>query len=61
MERFNIFNDEFPKLANTSWGVYNAIVETEDYRRGHDSSATALFGSRAESKARAFNKALELV
>jgi len=61
MERFNIFNEEFPKLANTSWGVYNAIVETEDYRRGHDASATALFGSRAESKARAFNKALELV
>jgi len=61
MERFNVFNDEFPKLANTSWAVYNAVVETEDYRRGHGSSATALFGSRAESKTRAFNKALALV
>ena len=59
-ERLDVFNQEFPKLANTSWAVYNAIVETEDYRRGHDKSGTALFGGRAEAKARAFNKALAL-
>jgi hypothetical protein len=61
MERLDIFNQEFHGLAQTPWAVYNSIVETEDYRRGHDSSATTLFGSRAEAKARAFNKALDLV
>ena len=60
MERLDVFNQEFPKLADTPWAVYNAIVETEDYRRGHDKSGTALFGGRAEAKARAFNKALDL-
>tara|TARA_Y100001963_G_C6710522_1_gene414048 strand:+ start:83 stop:1135 length:1053 start_codon:yes stop_codon:yes gene_type:complete len=60
-ERLDVFNQEFPKLANTSWAVYNAIVETEDYRRGHDKSGTALYGSRAEAKARAFNSALNYV
>ena len=60
-ERLDVFNQEFPKLSNTPWAVYNAVVETEDYRRGHDASATTLFGSRAEAKARAFNKALDLV
>ena len=38
--------------------VYNAIVETEDFRRGHDKSGTQMFGSRADAKARAFNTAL---
>ena len=60
-ERLDVFNQEFPKLSNTSWAVYNAVVETEDYRRGHTASGTTLFGGRAEAKARAFNKALELV
>jgi hypothetical protein len=60
MERLDVFNQEFHSLAQTPWAVYNAVVETEDYRRGHDSSATTLFGSRAEAKARAFNKALDL-
>ena len=60
-ERLDVFNQEFPKLSNTSWAVYNAVVETEDYRRGHTASGTTLFGGRAEAKARAFNTALELV
>jgi phage/plasmid-like protein (TIGR03299 family) len=61
LERVDIFNQEFSGLANTPWAVYNAIVETEDYRRGWDGSGTALFGQRAEAKARAFNKALSYV
>ena len=61
MERLDVFNQEFLPFAMTPWAVYNAVVETEDYRRGHDASATTLFGSRAEAKARAFNKALDLV
>ena len=60
-ERIEVFNDEFKHLANTPWAVYNAIVETEDYRRGWDGSGTSLFGQRAEAKARAFNKALSYV
>ena len=60
-DRINVFNEEYSDLANTPWAIYNAIVETEDYRRGWDSSGTALFGQRAEAKARAFSKALTFV
>lgn len=60
-ERIDVFNQEFPRFAQSSYAIYQAIVETEDYRRGHDKSGTALFGSRADAKARAFNKALSFV
>ena len=60
-DRIEAFNEEFPKLAKTPWAVYNAIVETEDYRRGHEKSGTKLFGTRAYAKAVAFNKALSYV
>jgi hypothetical protein len=60
-ERIDVFNQEYASLANTPWAIYNAIVETEDYRRGWDGSGTALFGQRAEAKARAFDKALSFV
>jgi len=59
LERFDVFNDEYPRLANTPWAMWQAVVETEDYRRGHADSATALFGQRANTKARAFKTALE--
>ena len=59
LERFHVFNDEYPRLANTPWAMWQAVVETEDYRRGHADSATALFGQRANTKARAFKTALE--
>jgi hypothetical protein len=50
------------------WGLYNAIVELEDYRRGHNrggqesriAAQDAMFGYRQEVKTRALNKALEL-
>tara|TARA_Y100000593_G_scaffold16395_1_gene32459 strand:- start:1700 stop:2746 length:1047 start_codon:yes stop_codon:yes gene_type:complete len=60
-EKLDIFNQEFSDLANTPWAVYNAIVETEDYRRGSDNSPSALYGRRADVKARAFDSALALV
>lgn len=52
----------------TMWGLYNAIVELEDYRRGHNrggqesriAAQDAMFGYRQEVKTRALNKALEL-
>jgi hypothetical protein len=61
-ELFGKFNDEFPKVAKTAWGIYNAIVETEDFREGADSvPESALFGARSQTKKRAFDAAYSLV
>jgi len=59
-ERFDVFNEEYPNLANTPWAVWQAVVETEDYRKGH-SDSTAIFGQRADIKARAFAQAYSYV
>ena len=59
-DRYEFFNDKNPNLANTPWGAWQAVVETEDFRRGHSNSATAIFGMRAEAKSRAFKTALAL-
>jgi phage/plasmid-like protein (TIGR03299 family) len=49
-------------MKGTAWGLYNSVVELEDYRRGkrEASAADALFGFRAATKERAFTEALEL-
>jgi len=60
MEQYNRFNDEFTQLAKTPWAVWQAVVETEDYRRGHTLSASSIYGQRAEAKGRAFKKALSI-
>ena len=60
-ERYDVFNDEFTDLAKTPWAIWQAFVETEDYRKGHTDSSTSVFGTRAEAKIRAFNKAKSLV
>ncbi len=62
-ELFAKLNDEYPEIANTSWGAYNAVVEVEDFRgkENEGSLSSTLFGSRAQAKKRAFNRALELV
>jgi len=48
----------------TGWGLYNGIVEVEDYRnsRGEDGAAdrSVLFGTRAKVKATAYNSLLKL-
>ena len=60
-DRFEVFNDEYPKLAFTPWAGWQAVVECEDYRRGHsDAMGSPIFGDRAEAKARAFNEALKV-
>ena len=59
-ERFEVFNDEYSPLANTPWAIWQAVVETEDYRKGH-SDSTAIFGQRADIKARAFAQAYSYV
>lgn len=60
-ELYNRFNDEYPKLAQTPWAAWNAIVEHEDYRQGRsDVSAaeSALLGKRADFKRRGYVAAI---
>ena len=59
--RFHVFNDEQPRLANTPWALWQAIVEVEDYRKGWANNASSvLFGERASIKAKAFDACLAL-
>jgi len=62
--RFVIFNDEFPQVAETPWAVYNAIAETEQYRKGRSDSTISrdmLFGGyRGKAVEAAFNVAFSL-
>lgn len=54
---------DVPAAAGTTWGLYNAVVELEDYRRGRgveSISEDALYGERAKTKARAFEACLEI-
>jgi hypothetical protein len=61
MERLFRQNDERPKLANTAWGTYQAVVENEDFRDGPISLyASALWGERAAAKVRALKYLDEL-
>ena len=52
--------------AGTAWGLYNAVVEVEDWRGGSrgpasDARASAiLVGERAEAKGRAYTAAMEV-
>jgi phage/plasmid-like protein (TIGR03299 family) len=60
--RLEKLNDEFPKIARTPWAVWQACVENEDFRDGPESMyASAIFGDRAKTKIRAFNKCLEYI
>ena len=61
-ELYQKFNDEQTHLARTPWAVYNAVVETEDYRTGHSTLLkNALLGDRAETKRRAFSAAMKVI
>jgi hypothetical protein len=47
----------------TAWGLYNSVIEVEDYRKGSSGdqlAASVLFGDRAATKARAFIAALDV-
>ena len=61
LELYDVFNQQHASLSRTPWAIWQAVVETEDYRRGRDASYNILAGDRAENKARAFRKALSLV
>jgi len=56
-ELFLKWNDEQPKLANTQWGAWNAVVELEDWKPGRGSGqfSSALLGERALVKQLAFD------
>lgn len=56
-ELFLKWNDEQPKLANTQWGAYNAVVELEDWKKGRGTGqfSSALFGERANTKMQAYS------
>lgn len=64
-ERYDIFNQEHSKVAQTPWAIWQAIVETEDFRRGKEKNnsrqSASLFGGRAKTKEKAFDEALKLV
>jgi hypothetical protein len=59
VEQFEKFEPTI--LAGTAWAAYNAATEISDWREGRGADESALFGSRAKEKARAFGAALELV
>jgi phage/plasmid-like protein (TIGR03299 family) len=48
------WNAEQPWAARTAWGVYNGIVETEDYRKGKSAENSLLWGPRANTKKMAY-------
>lgn len=61
LERFVAFNGEFPAVASTPWAAYNAVVETEQYRRGKSNTTIArdvMFnGLRGQTMVAAFDAA----
>lgn len=55
---------KLPTRWRTLWGVYQSVVEVEDYRKGalgEGLASSVLFGDRAATKDRAFKAAVELV
>ncbi len=52
-----LYKENYP---NTAWGVFNAVVEVEDYRKGGNAAESALFGARAIRKSRAFEAAVNV-
>ena len=64
LERYDIFNQEHPKVSETPWAIWQAIVETEDYRRGKEANrgrlTASLYGTRAVTKGKSFAEAYKL-
>lgn len=58
-ERFDVFDPA--NLRGTGWAAYNAVTEVSDWREGRGADASALMGSRAQEKSRAFAATLALV
>jgi hypothetical protein len=60
-ENYHRICDEHPTIARTAWAAYNSVVEFADFREGHNVEMSALFGSRAAEKQRAFASAMRMV
>ena len=60
-ELYRKFNDEFSKVANTSWAAYNAVTELSTWREGKGAAESLLFGTRREEIIRAYATAKALV
>jgi phage/plasmid-like protein (TIGR03299 family) len=60
---YNALGDEHPKIAGTGYALYNAVVEREDHggRQGDGNAASALWGSKADRKQKAFDKVVALL
>lgn len=59
LESFERFNP--PNLRGTAWAAYNAVTEVADWREGRGADESAVVGSRAQEKSRAFEAAMALV
>lgn len=60
-ELYARINDEYPRVAESAWAIYNAVVECEDYRNGFGNvDQSVVFGERARRKADAFRAASAL-
>jgi phage/plasmid-like protein (TIGR03299 family) len=66
-ERYEVINDEFLQIAGTAWAAWNGITETENYRNSENKEGSTaaqqsvLFGERAASMGRAYNRAVAIV
>jgi len=58
-DRFEAF--EPANLRGTVWAAYNAVTEVADWREGRNADQSALFGSRANEKGRAYEAAMSMI
>lgn len=58
-ESFEKFNP--PHLRGTAWAAFNAVTEVADWREGRNADQSAVLGSRALEKSRAFEAAMTLL
>lgn len=58
-DRFEAF--EPANLRGTAWAAYNAVTEVADWREGRGADESAIFGSRAKEKSRAYEAAFALL
>lgn len=69
VQAFELFKGAGTGMKNratygTAWGLYQAVVELEDWKGGSKGDGLAhsvLFGERADTKARAFSATMEVV
>lgn len=59
--RYDVLCQDYPHLANTGLGVFNAVAEIADHtRKSRDGGAAAVLGFRADEKLRCYKHLLTL-